>query len=253
MALASTPALVLHAIPYGDTSKILRLLTRDLGLQSVIAKGARRAKARTGPRLDLFTRGDATIAVKPNRELNTLTAFEITVAHAALAADVERFAAASALAELLLRFAPEEAHPDLFDTAAASFDALEHAPSDLLGAVGLLVCWGLVAALGFTPALDRCVVCRAPVEGALAFSAAQGGALCDRHRRGVHVSSLTESDGAALGALIAGRLPEAPLDERHAAAHRRLLVQFIRTHLAEQRPLPALAFWERQAWNLTSS
>jgi len=253
MPLSTSPSLVLHAIAYGDTSKILRLLTRDHGLQSVIAKGARRAKSRTGPRLDLFASGDAAISFKPNRELNTLTAFDVTVPHAGLAADVERFAAASAVAELVLRFAPADAHPDLFDATTAALDALEHAPSDLVGAVGLLACWGVVVALGFAPALDRCVACHAPIEGAIAFSGTQGGALCDRHRRGVHVSSLAAGDGAALASLVAGRLPDPPLDARHEAAHRRLLVQFIRTHLAEHRPLPALAFWERQAWITTSS
>jgi len=253
MAIAITPSLVLHAMPYGDTSKILRLLTRDLGLQSVIAKGARRAKARTGPRLDLFARGEAGIAIKPTRELQTLTAFEITVPHTGLAGDVDRFAAASAVAELVLRFAPEEVHTDLFDATSAALDALEHAPADLVGTVALLACWGVVNALGFAPALDRCVVCGTPLEGALAFASAQGGALCDRHRRGVHVSALAVGDRAALAALIGGRLPDPPLDERHEASHRRLLVQFIRTHLAEHRPLPALAFWERQAWIPTSS
>jgi DNA repair protein RecO (recombination protein O) len=252
MAAATTPALVLHALAYGDTSKILRLLTRDLGLQSVIAKGARRAKARTGPRLDLFAQGEAGIAVKRNRELQTLTAFEVTVPHAGLAGDVERFAAASAVAELVLRFAPADAHPDLFDATAAALDALEHAPAELVGSVGLLACWGVVVALGFSPALERCVVCRTPLEGRLAFSAAQGGALCDRHRRGLHVSTLAEGDRAALTALAGGRLPDPPLDRRHEAAHRRLLGQFIRTHLAEHRPMPALAFWERQAWTTSS-
>jgi DNA repair protein RecO (recombination protein O) len=252
MSLATTPALVLHALAYGDTSKILRLLTRDLGLQSAIAKGARRPKARTGPRLDLFAQGQAAIAVKPGRELQTLTSFEVTAPHAGLASDVERFAAASAVAELVLRFAPAEAHPDLFDATAAALDALENAPTELVGSVGLLAGWGVVVALGFSPALERCVVCGTTLEGSLAFSAAQGGALCDRHRRGVHVSTLGGGDRAALAALAGGRLPDPPLDARHEAAHRRLLVQFIRTHLAEHRPMPALAFWERQAWTTSS-
>ena len=36
-------------------------------------------------------------------------------------------------------------------------------------------------------------------------------------------------------------------------AHRRLLLSFIRIHLAEQREMPALAFWDQAAWNPTSS
>ena len=248
-----TQALILHGIAYGDTSRILRLLTRDHGLQSVIAKGARRPRSRTGPRLDLFGQGEASIQFKPHRELNTLTAFEMTDAHSPLAGDVARFAAASAVAELALRFAPVDAHPDLYDTVTSGLAALEQAPAELVGAVGLLACWQVIGALGFAPSLDQCAVCGREVSGALAFSASHGGALCTAHRREARTSNLAESDAAALRALAAGRLPEPPLEARHEAAHRRLLLQFIRHHLAEQRPLPALAFWDDRSWDAASS
>jgi DNA repair protein RecO (recombination protein O) len=253
MAAVTTPALILHVMPYGETSKILRLLTREIGLQSAIARGARRPKARTGPRLDLFAAGVATLAVKPQRELHPLTDFEMTDAHGALGGDVGRFAAASALAELALRCAPPDVHPEVFDTASAGLDALAAAPATLLGTVALSTVWALVIALGFAPTLERCVACGAAVSGALAFSAAQGGALCPAHRRGVRTAALRATDAAALAALVVGRLPDPPLDDRHAAAHRRLLLGFIRHHLAEQRELPAMAFWDAEAWNATSS
>ena len=40
MALVNTTAIVLSALRYSETSKIVRLATRDLGVQSAIAKGA---------------------------------------------------------------------------------------------------------------------------------------------------------------------------------------------------------------------
>jgi DNA repair protein RecO (recombination protein O) len=253
MPPVTTPALVLHVMPYGETSSIVRLLTRDLGIASALARGARRQKSRTAPHLDLFAAGSVTLIVKPHRELNTLTGFDLTRAHARLASDVERFAAASALAELALKCAPADPHPDVFDAASAGFDALEHAPSEGAGPVALLACWGLVVALGFAPALDRCVTCGAPVGGALAFSAAQGGALCTAHRSGMPTSSLGAADAAALASLISGRLPDPPLDARHEAAHRRLFIGFVRHHLAEHRDLPAMAFWDAESWNDTLS
>jgi DNA repair protein RecO (recombination protein O) len=253
MPSVTTPALILHVMPYGETSKILRLLTRELGLQSAIARGARRPRARTGARLDLFAAGTATLAVKAQRELHPLTDFELSDAHGALAADVARFAAASALAELALKCAPPDVHPEVFDTAAAGLDALAAAPDSLLDAVALTAVWALVAALGFAPALDRCVVCGAGVEGALAFSASQGGALCRQHRLGVRTAQLAPADAGVLEALLAGQLPDPAPDARHAAAHRRLLVGFIRQHMAEERAMPAMAFWDAEAWNATSS
>jgi DNA repair protein RecO (recombination protein O) len=249
----TTPALILHVMPYGETSAIVRLLTRDLGLTSGIARGTRRAKSRTGSRLDLFGAGTVTLLVKAHRDLHPLTHFELTAAHGGLAADVERFAAASALCELALKCAPADPQPAAFDAASAGLDALEHAPDEMLNAVALLACWGLVVALGFSPVLDRCVVCGDPITGSVAFSPAQGGALCPVHRRGMLTSKLPDADAAALQAFVHGRLPEGPLDARHAAAHRRLLLAFIRYHLAESRALPAMAFWDAESWNATSS
>jgi len=253
MPTVTTPALVLHVMPYGETSAIVRLLTRDLGLTSGMARGARRPKSRTGPRLDLFTAGIATLLVKPHHDLHPLTAFEASATHANLAADVARFAAASALAELALKCAPADAHPEVFDAAMAGMRELGAAEAADVDAVALCACWAMVDALGFAPALDQCVVCGEPSEGGLTFSTAQGGALCSVHRRGVRTSNLAPDDADALAALIAGRIPEPALDERHAAAHRRLLIDFVRQHLAEDRPLPALAFWDGGAWTRSSA
>jgi len=43
-----------------------------------------------------------------------------------------------------------------------------------------------------------------------------------------------------------GMLPT--LDNKHGAAHRRLLARYIRYHLAEGAELPALEFWMQQPW-----
>jgi len=256
MPLVTTPAVILHVMPYGETSKILRLLTRDLGLASAIARGARRAKASTGPRLDLFALGDASLRVKESRELHPLTAFEILDAHAALARGVDRFAAACALAELVLKTAPGEPHPGFFAAVAGGLSALAGAADDDVDATALAACWAAVVALGFSPSLDRCVTCGVPLAegGTLHFSASAGGALCAAHRGGAGgVAKLAPADRDALASLLAGLLPEPRLDARHAASHRRLLLSFIRYHLAEDRPLPAMAFWDQDAWNATSS
>ena len=77
MSLLVTDAIVLHAFDYLESSRILRLVTRDGGLRSVLARGARRPKSRYGTALDLFAEGSAQLYIKPNRELHNLSAFEI--------------------------------------------------------------------------------------------------------------------------------------------------------------------------------
>ena len=72
MPPTSTPAIILHTFPYGETSKIARLLTRDHGVQSVMAKGALRPKGKFGARLQVLSTGNAQIYCKANRDKATL-------------------------------------------------------------------------------------------------------------------------------------------------------------------------------------
>ena len=254
MPLIATPAVVLKVTPYSETSRIVRLLTRDHGLLSALAHGARRAKRQVGAGLDLFAAGVAMVRTKTQTDLHTLSGFDLTRGHPHVVEDVARFGAASALAELALKCVPAEPHPEVFHALEDGLDALDRAAADVADAAALSSCWRLVVALGFEPTLDRCVVCGEGAAGAVAFSAAQGGALCREHRGdGARPTTLQPADREALRALLDGRWPDPPLDARHAAAHRRLLMAFIRHHLAEDRPLPALAFWDRESWNATAS
>src|SRR5205809_7034214 len=54
-ALVTTPAVVLQTYGYSETSKVVRLATRELGVQSAIAKGAPRPKNRFGAGLELLS------------------------------------------------------------------------------------------------------------------------------------------------------------------------------------------------------
>src|SRR5437879_12252544 len=55
-------AVVLRRLDYGEADRILTLLTREHGKLAAIAKGSRRAKARMGNGLDLFTRSQMKLA-----------------------------------------------------------------------------------------------------------------------------------------------------------------------------------------------
>ena len=106
MALVTTPAVVLRTYRYSETSKVVRLATRDLGVQSAIAKGALRPKSRFGAGLELLSEGTAQLYFRETRELHTLAAFDLVDLRRQLAADVGRFAGAAALAEVMLKMAP---------------------------------------------------------------------------------------------------------------------------------------------------
>lgn len=246
----TTPAIVLSTIRYGETSKIARLATRDLGVQSAIAKGALRPRSRFGSALHLLSEGQATLHLARSGDLHTLTQFDPRHIWTGLGARMDRFVLASLLSELMLRFAPATPHQESYDLFRDALEVLEAAPPAAVEPLGLRMLWRLVAVLGFAPALTACARDGAPVspEGSACFSARDGGILCIQCARGTVGAELKPADRADLQAFLdpRGELPSP--DERHLAAHRRLLEQYIRHHLAEGAPLPALAFWLDRSW-----
>src|SRR5574341_1710879 len=98
MSLVETSAVVLRTYRYSETSKIVRLATRELGVQSAIAKGVSRPRSRFGAGLELLSEGIAQLYHRDNRELQTLAAFDVERLRPELARDLGRFAAAAALA-----------------------------------------------------------------------------------------------------------------------------------------------------------
>jgi DNA repair protein RecO (recombination protein O) len=178
MSLVMTPAVVLRTYRYSETSKVVRLATRDLGVQSAIAKGALRPKSRFGAGLELLSEGMAQLYHRDSRELQTLAAFDVEQLRRELALDLGRFAAAAALAELMVQLAPPAPLPAAYDALIAGLDALVRVPLEDIDAAGLRALWGLLGVLGFEPSLRRCVRDGTQVEadGApVVFSTADGG------------------------------------------------------------------------------
>jgi DNA repair protein RecO (recombination protein O) len=185
MSLLVTDAIVLHAFNYSETSRILRLATREAGVQSVLARGARRSQRRYGSALDLFAEGSAQIYVKPGRDLHNLAEFDVVRSRPALGCDLDRFAGASAVAELMLRFARDDVHAGLYDALVAALDDIAAAAAGEARDAALAGAWRLVAELGFAPSVDVCSSCHAEVAAtdAAMFSHPAGGVLCARCAR----------------------------------------------------------------------
>jgi DNA repair protein RecO (recombination protein O) len=249
MPLVITDAVVLHAFDYLDSSRILRVATQESGVLSVLARGARRPRNKFGSAIDLFVQGIAHVQIRPNRDLQTLVNFDVTRARAVLSFDLDRFAAASAFAELTLRVVQDESHHALFDVVTAALDGIADAPAGQVLASGVGGCWRLIAELGFSPVVDRCCVCHAGVapDDVLGFSCSGGGVVCERCARTVPLDrKLPASARDALRAWLAGTTPDiATLPERRA--HQRLLREFVAHHVADERDLRAFHSWESGA------
>jgi len=237
MAPVALDAIILQVFPYSETSKILRLLTRTHGVRSAIARGALRPRSKFGGVLEPFAEGEATFYLREGHELQTLTAFELARSHQALGRHLLRFGGASLLAELVLRTASEESHPELYDAFRDALDHLERAPDHAVEAVALAETWQLVAHLGFAPALDECVedVAFDYVAGAVRC------AECAPRASSATGRPLPAFARQALARFLGGQADSAP---ERTAAHWALLRRFLFQHVVEGRELRSLDFLE---------
>lgn len=254
MTFVVTEAVVLHAFDYLESSRILRLITRDAGIQSVLARGARSSRKRFGTSLDVFAQGMAEYSTRPGRDLSTLTAFDATRSRPELATDISRFTGACVLAEMALRFSSDEPHPGLFDAFVDGIERIGSAQPDEAVSRTLGAAWHMVGELGFAPALDMCANCHTELakDARTPFSHVAGGALCDRCARLVPgARSIPPEARAALAEWLSGSLVQLG-SAGEGRAHQRLLREFLDQHLSEGKKLVAYAMWEREQLLVTS-
>ena len=241
MSVLSTPAILLRSFPYSESSTVLKFYSLELGVTSVMARGARSSQSRGRTALATFSEGTLTLFVKPGRDLQTFKDFAPTNPRRELAGDVVRFAGASVLGELVLRVAGEERSPDLYSRLAGSLDRLSASGAGDPVADFLAEAWGLVDALGYRPELSSCTVCGRGLDAdeMSRFDFAAGGVRCSLCAEGAGGPRLGAGARAQLDALLDGQVPA---DLSHVRAHVKLLGDFVTYHVSDGRPLQSLAF-----------
>ena len=251
MPLLVSEAIVLHAFDYLESSRIVRMVTRQAGMRSGVAKGARKSRRRFGSGLDLFAQGTASLHTRPGRDLDTLAAFDDVRTRTEIASDLERFTGAETIAEIALRFGREGADAELFDATAGALDSIASAQPARAREATLAGAWRIVAALGFAPALDECAECHAEIaiDANALFTHSVGGVLCARCAAlSPGGRKLPASARAAITGWMTGEATSG-LSESEGRAHQRLLREFLEYHLHDGRPMRAYEMWEREGWS----
>ncbi len=237
----SDDAVVLDAIPYRDRDQILSVLTREHGLVRGVHRGARSGKAPAAAATQVLSLVRVTAWRKPSAELATFRSVEAVRPSFSLARDMDRSAAAAAVAELLLGFCPaDDPLPRHHRLAAAVAEELLGSgdPAALLAYVQV---WVLQLG-GVLPPLDACSACGSPLGGAFHAHPADGLPLCPRC-----APPGSERVDAAAAAFLrrALRVPPGSLAGGVPPGALRWLDRRVREEA--HRPLKALEFFRRYA------
>jgi DNA repair protein RecO (recombination protein O) len=181
MALVSDRCICLRKFEYSETSQILTLFARGAGLLRVIAKGAhRKTKAgasKFGGGIDLLDTGNAVFTHAPEKDLATLTEWQLLDGHLELRRSLRSVYAGTYCAELVTTlFEEHDPHPELFDR-------LDRTLADLatLRVEETLLAFELdcLRESGYLPELEACVSCGCQLTNDRAFfSPSLSGIVC---------------------------------------------------------------------------
>ena len=240
---ALTQAFVLRSHAYGESDRIVTLITEDFGKMSGIAKGAMRSRRRFANTLEPFAKIRLTFRVRPRSDLVFIEHCDLAYALRGFGNDLERFAWGSYILELTDRLVMgREPGVEVFrlvETALSMLDSTGPRPS-VVRAFELHI----LGAIGYRPEFARCRGCGSSVSHmqSVLIVPARGGVVCPRCRPATGVTH--ELAGHTLAMLAdLQRLPisaaASRTSDREAAAAETALEGFIAQVLT--RPLRSLA------------
>lgn len=231
-------AVVLSGVDYGDSDRILALLTDTRGRRAAFARGARASRRRFAGALQPFTLLSVQL-VETRGDTCRLDSAEVVDAFGELREEISRVARASYAAELVRELAREhEPQPELFELLCSFLSGLARAGAGAAEMMRFEL--AALAAGGLMPRLDTCARCGAEPADAL-FDPEHGGLLCPCCARGLAVRVSSEAS-RALASLQrpAGGIGPAAMPGHVRAEARALLSRFVNHHLG--RRLKSLEF-----------
>ena len=247
-----TPALVLRTVNYGESDRIVTLLTAASGKISALAKGARASRKRFGAALSPFGFGEASLRERRGQDLWLLEEMHTARGFSRLGLELGRFGHASYACELCLHLCPPHVpEPVVLSLLVSLLDRLDRLPLETRPAPEPLRVFELqlLQAVGLGLSLESCAACGGEVPEAdyVPLDLARGGVICTDAcwhgpipmHIGQHGGGLSHPVRAALQALQAQHLgPEGAaalgalsLPRGIQAACRDLLVMVIQHHL----------------------
>ena len=190
MSIEKTEAIVLKAVNYRDTSKIVTFYTKRYGKMSAIAKGARNPKSKFGSLFQPLNYLQIVFYRRENRQLQYVSSSDFVKYFKSLTTSVEKLSVAISLIEIVNRVMhDEEENEQLFmllvDSLAEVDKVDQENPSSLQGPLSVFVHFGLHLAidLGFEPNFEKCLICHKRIntqkQKKVGYVIEKGGPLCE--------------------------------------------------------------------------
>lgn len=188
--LSKTEAIVLKAMRYRETSKIVTLYTKKFGKLNVIAKGAMLTTSKFGASLEPMSYILAVLYKKETRELQFLSQADIIKPFLRIYSDHNKSAIGLSICEIvykLIKF--EEENQKIFKLLLNVLDKLNDSERNEINLLWYFIVH-LLEEIGFKINFSRCVLCEEKLTEEnlpqrISFVIDKGGFLCSKCGAGI--------------------------------------------------------------------
>lgn len=185
MQTKKVEGIVINETNYSESSKILNIYTKELGIISVISKGCRKLKSPLRSVSCKLTYGDFIISYK-ERGLSTLIGVDILDNFKNIMTDISKISYASYILELAYQVAKQNDDVEVFDLLISGLKKMnDNLRADIITLIVELKC---LKYLGIDINVDGCVNCGSSSD-IITLNADKGGYICKECYTNEHIIS----------------------------------------------------------------
>lgn len=190
MASYKAKAIVLKMYKLGESDKIVKMYSKDHGIISAVAKGARKTQSKFGGRLELYNLVD--LEIYKGRNLDVITQAELLKSFKRIPLDFYKFVFAEVICNIVLKARDNEISVysmifKLIYICLNEIDNLENSDIVFLKKVAVFFNIKFLKIIGYSPQLKNCCMCNRSLDNLYSFnknkiffSVKYGGVLCHK-------------------------------------------------------------------------
>lgn len=184
LEIIEVEGIIIDDKPYGETSKILNIITKDKGVIGVLAKGAKRLKSPLRSVSERFCYANFYISYKEDK-LSTLINADVINPFRNIKKDIKKVSYLNFLSELTSGVIKQNNDKRIYDIYLSAILKIEEGYDPMV--ITNILELKYLSFLGVSPKLNGCVICGK--EEVITISSDKGGFICKEHNLNDYVVS----------------------------------------------------------------
>ena len=176
MEIKTIEGFIISEKPYKESSKIISVITKEYGIISLIAKGAKRLKSNLRSATDIFTYANFEVNYKEDSLCNLIAVTPIN-SLSNIKKDIEKISYVNFISELAKQVIKQSNNKNIYNILIDSIIKINDGFDPMV--ITNILELKYLDFLGVSPVFDRCALCDS--VNVVTLSSIKGGFVCKKH------------------------------------------------------------------------